>query len=215
MPKLGHFVKKIRNTWKILKCDAEEARRRSVRRNYRVRNEEVLKRVKEERNIVQTINLDWWLLRRNCLLKHIIEGKIGGRIDVTGRWRRSKQLLYGLQEEREYWKLKGEALDRTRWRTRFGRGNGIFVRQTREWMNEWVWSNLTWNKFEFGMCLTHYIVFLYICTEYGSSIPQEVCVRRDIHNRGDQSNVFFVYLSSCITEILKFKNHIQMTYRNS
>jgi hypothetical protein len=45
----------------------------------RVRNEEVLQRVKEERNIVHTIkrkaNLSGHILRRNCLLKHVIEGK--------------------------------------------------------------------------------------------------------------------------------------------
>jgi hypothetical protein len=34
------------------------------------------------------------VLRRNCLLKHVIEGKIEGRIEVTGRrGRRRKQLV--------------------------------------------------------------------------------------------------------------------------
>jgi hypothetical protein len=34
------------------------------------------------------------ILRRNCLLKHVIAGKIEGRIEVTGRGgRRPKQLL--------------------------------------------------------------------------------------------------------------------------
>jgi hypothetical protein len=32
--------------------------------------------------------------------------------------------------------LKEEALDRTQWRTRFGKGCGPVVRQTTEWMNE-------------------------------------------------------------------------------
>jgi transposase InsO family protein len=32
--------------------------------------------------------------------------------------------------------LKEEALDRTLWRTRFGRGYGPVVRQNTEWMNE-------------------------------------------------------------------------------
>jgi hypothetical protein len=45
----------------------------------RVRNEEVLQRVKEERNIVNTIKgskANWigHILRRNCLIKHVIEG---------------------------------------------------------------------------------------------------------------------------------------------
>jgi hypothetical protein len=49
----------------------------------RVRNEEVLHRVKEERNIVHAIkrrNANWfgYILRRNCLLKHVIEGKLEG-----------------------------------------------------------------------------------------------------------------------------------------
>jgi hypothetical protein len=39
--------------------------------------------------------------------------------------RRIKQLLDGLRDEREYWKLKKEAPDRNTWRTRFGRGAGI------------------------------------------------------------------------------------------
>jgi hypothetical protein len=94
----------------------------------RVRNEEVLHRVKEERNIVHTIKrrkANWIgdILRRNCLLKLVIKGKLEGRIEMTGRrGRRRKQLLDDLEEKRRYWKLKEEALDRTLWRTRFGRG---------------------------------------------------------------------------------------------
>jgi hypothetical protein len=34
------------------------------------------------------------------------------------------------QKQKRYWKLKEEALDRTLWRTRFGRGYGPVVRQT-------------------------------------------------------------------------------------
>jgi hypothetical protein len=92
----------------------------------RVRNEEVLHRLKEERYILLTINrrkANWigHILRRNCFLKHIIERKIEGRIEVTGRrQRRRKQLLYYLKEKRGYWKLEEEALDRTVCRTRLG-----------------------------------------------------------------------------------------------
>jgi hypothetical protein len=43
-----------------------------------------------------------------------------------------KQLLDDLKEKRIYWKLKEEALDRTLWRTRFGRGYGPVVGQTTE-----------------------------------------------------------------------------------
>jgi hypothetical protein len=83
------------------------------------RNEEVLHRVKEERNIVHTIKrrkANWigHILRRNCLMKHVIEGKLEGRIEMTGRrGRRRKQLLDDLKEKRRYWELKEEALDRT------------------------------------------------------------------------------------------------------
>jgi hypothetical protein len=64
-----------------------------------VRNEEVLNRVKEERNIVHTIKrrkANWigHILRRNCLLKHVNEGKLEGRREMTGRrGRRRKKLL--------------------------------------------------------------------------------------------------------------------------
>jgi hypothetical protein len=102
----------------------------------RVSDEAVLHRVKEGRIILRTINgskancFDH-ILRRNCLLKHVIEVKVEGRAEVTGgRGRGRKQLLDDLQENRGYWKLKEEALDRTLWRTRFGRGYGPVVRQT-------------------------------------------------------------------------------------
>jgi hypothetical protein len=53
-------------------------------------------------------------LRRNCLLKDVIEGKIRGRIEVKGRrGRRRKQLLHDLKVKRGCWKLKEETLDRT------------------------------------------------------------------------------------------------------
>jgi hypothetical protein len=47
-----------------------------------------------------------------------------------------KQLLDDLKEKRGYWKLKEEALDRSQWRSRFGRGYGPVARQTTERMNE-------------------------------------------------------------------------------
>jgi hypothetical protein len=51
----------------------------------RVRDEEVLQRVKEDRNMLQTIKrkkVNWigHILPRNCLLKHVIEGKREGKI---------------------------------------------------------------------------------------------------------------------------------------
>ena len=55
-----------------------------------VRNEEVLLRVKEQRNILHETRkrkANWigHILRRNCLLQRVIEGKIKGGIEVTGR----------------------------------------------------------------------------------------------------------------------------------
>jgi hypothetical protein len=55
-----------------------------------VRNEEELLRVSEHRNILHEIRkrkVNWigHILRRNCLLKEVIEGKIKGRIEVTRR----------------------------------------------------------------------------------------------------------------------------------
>jgi len=72
------------------------------------------------------------LLRRKCL-QHVVEGKIVGRMEVMGRrGSRSKYLLDGLIEERGYWELNGETVDRTVWRTRFGKGCGPVVRQIAE-----------------------------------------------------------------------------------
>jgi hypothetical protein len=63
----------------------------------------------------------------------VIEGKLEGRIEMTGRReRRRKQLLDNLKEIRGYWELKKEALDRTLRRTRFARGCVPVVRQTAE-----------------------------------------------------------------------------------
>jgi len=55
-----------------------------------VRNGEVLLRVKEQRNILHEIskrkgNQIGHILRRNYLLQRVIEGKIQGGIEVTGR----------------------------------------------------------------------------------------------------------------------------------
>jgi hypothetical protein len=101
-----------------------------------VRNEDVLLRVKEQRNVLHEIHkrkANWigHILCRNCLLQRVIEGKIKGGIEVTGRrGRRRRKLLDDLKERRGYSHLKEKALDRTMWRARFGRGFGPVVRQT-------------------------------------------------------------------------------------
>ena len=58
-------------------------------------------------------------LRRNCFLQRVIEGKIQGGIEVTGRQgRRRRKLLDDLKERRRYSHLKEEVLDRTMCRAR-------------------------------------------------------------------------------------------------
>ena len=64
-----------------------------------VRNEDVLLRVKEQRNIQHEIRkrkANWigHILPRNCLLKQVIEGNIKGEMEMTRRrGRRRKKLL--------------------------------------------------------------------------------------------------------------------------
>jgi hypothetical protein len=51
-----------------------------------------------------------------CLLRQVIEGKIKGGIEVTGRrGRRRRKLLDDLKKMTEYRHLKEEAVDRTMW----------------------------------------------------------------------------------------------------
>jgi hypothetical protein len=88
----------------------------------------------EQRNILHEIRkwkVNWigHILRRNCLLQRVIQGKIKGRIEVKGRQgRRQRKLLDDLKERRGYSHLKEEGLDRTMWRARFGRGFGPVIR---------------------------------------------------------------------------------------
>jgi hypothetical protein len=64
-------------------------RRMEIRWTDHVRNEEVLLRVKEQRNILHEISeqkTNWigHILCGNCLLQQVIEGKIKAGIEVTG-----------------------------------------------------------------------------------------------------------------------------------
>ena len=94
-----------------------------------MRNEEVLLRVNEQRNILHEIRkgkANWigHILPKNCLLQRAIEGKIKGGIKVTERrGRRRRKLPDDLKERRGHFNLKEEALDR------FGRSFGPVVRQ--------------------------------------------------------------------------------------
>jgi len=77
-----------------------------------VRNEEVLLRVNEQRNILHEIRkrkANWigQILRRNFLLEQVTEEKIKGEIEVTRRrGRRYKKLLDDLKDRRGYSHLK-------------------------------------------------------------------------------------------------------------
>ena len=73
------------------------------------------------------------ILRRNCLIRQVIGGKIKGEMEVTRRrGRRRKKLLDDLREGRGHSHLKEEALNRTIWRNLFGGGIGPVIRQTAE-----------------------------------------------------------------------------------
>jgi len=121
---------KFRNV--VLEKDGEDQLDRSCE------NEEVLLRVNEQRNILHEIRkrkANWigHILRRNCLLKQVIEEKIKGEMEVARRrGKRRKKLLDDLKDRRGYSHLKEEALDRTVWRNRFGGGFGPVVRQNTE-----------------------------------------------------------------------------------
>ena len=97
----------------------------------------VIFRVNEQRNILHEIRkrmANWigHILRRNCLLKQVIEGKIKGEMEVTRRRGGRRKLLDDLKDRRGYSHLKEEALDRTMWRNRFGGGFEPVVRQNSE-----------------------------------------------------------------------------------
>ena len=72
-----------------------------------MRNEDVSLRVNEQRNILHEIRkrkANWFghILRRNCLLKQVIEGRIKGEMEVTRRrgsfemwcWRRMEKISW-------------------------------------------------------------------------------------------------------------------------
>jgi hypothetical protein len=103
----------------------------------RVRNEEALNRVKEERNIHTAKRRKGdsigHILYRNCLINHVIKGKLEGKIYVRGRrGRRHKQLLDDLEETRSYCNLKEETVANC--------------------VENWLWKRLwTFHKTDFGV----------------------------------------------------------------
>jgi len=80
-------------------------------------------------------------LRRNYLLQQVIEGKIKGGIEVTGRRvRRRRKLLDDIKERRGYSHWKVEDLGLTVWRDRFGTDFRPVVRQTTKGMTNSIQS---------------------------------------------------------------------------
>ena len=108
----------------------------------RARNEKALSTVNARTNILHEIRkrkANWigHILRTNCLLKLVIEGKIKGEMEVTRRrGRRGRKLLDDLKDKRGYSHLKEEAPARTKWRNRFGGGFEYIVRQNNRILNE-------------------------------------------------------------------------------
>ena len=97
-----------------------------------VTNEEVLSRVNVKRSILDTVlrrKANWigHILRRNCLLHDVIEGKLD---ETPGVGRRRIQMIDDLKVKTKYWMLKEEAEDRRRWRAKFtGQVQGPAIRQ--------------------------------------------------------------------------------------
>ena len=132
--KLGRFGQQIRNTWKVFKCGPTEGWRRSVG-PIMWEMKKCYVRVNGQRNI-RKWKANWigHILRRNCLLKQVTEGKIEGEMEMTRRrGRRWRKLLDDLRDRRGYSHLKEEALDRTMWRNHFAGGFEPVIRQNTEW----------------------------------------------------------------------------------
>ena len=86
LPRIWSIVLYGAENWTLGKVDQKEPKSfrnlvlEKISWTDRVRNEEVLHGVKEERNILHTVNrrVNWigHILHGNCLLKHVTEGHI-------------------------------------------------------------------------------------------------------------------------------------------
>ena len=90
----------------VLERDGEEHLDRSCEKWRRIKKCEarILRKIKRRKDI--------WIghiLRRNCLIKHVIEGMIE---ETRRRGIRRKQLLNDFMEKRRYWNFKEGALSR-------------------------------------------------------------------------------------------------------
>jgi len=103
---------------KVFKCGAGEGRGGSVGPIV-LKTKKYYKKPSWKRNILPTVkqrkdNCIGHTLRRNCLLQHVIKGKIEA---TEGRRGGRKHLLDYLKETGRYWKLKEVAIHRTLQRT--------------------------------------------------------------------------------------------------
>ena len=88
----------------------------------RVRNEEVLRRVGQKRTLLKAIRkrkINWLghILRRDCLQRRVMEGKIEGK---KGRGRGRMGMLSDIRKGRTYQEMKEDAQDREKWRKEVG-----------------------------------------------------------------------------------------------
>ena len=120
-----HRVRRIKKVWIMTKCQKYFIVSEELQRVTRMTNSQ---KGKEHRtyNKTKAGKLDWSHLVYYFLPKTRCWRKTEGR---RKRWRRRKKLLDELTETRKLWKLREEAVDRTLWRTRLGRGYGSVVRQ--------------------------------------------------------------------------------------
>jgi hypothetical protein len=140
--KLGHFGKRIRNSWEVLKCGIADGWRRRFGPIARKMmyctawGEKGISFIwQNEGRLTELVGHIW---RRTCFLKQFVEQKVEGRMEVAGRRRKTcRQLLDDLKVKRWHCKLKEEALVRTLCRTHFGRGCGPVVGQTIKWKSCW------------------------------------------------------------------------------
>ncbi|KAI5715694.1 hypothetical protein M8J77_020891 [Diaphorina citri] len=93
-------------------------RMENIKWSDKIRNEEVLRRVEEERNIVKTIKkrkASWvgHILRRDCIQRKIMDIKFEGS---RSRGRRKFGMLTDILRGRTYEQMKNDAQDRESWR---------------------------------------------------------------------------------------------------
>jgi hypothetical protein len=148
-------------------------------------------------------------LRRNCLLKHVTEGKRKGRMKVIRRrGRRCKLLLDDLTKKAGYLKLKEEPLDSTVWRTLFVRGYGLVVRR-----NEITTDNITPNFVIAATVAIKVITCLALVTEYIKK-PNSQGVHNSVTSTSVLSCIFLHCRVPISTTPQDFARHSAENYHN-